>query len=85
MSESHEGKTHTEETKKKMSESHKGKENKHLKNNTFRKGKFHNDETKKLIGSKSLGRTRIVSDETKLNMSLARKKYWNNKRLKDEN
>lgn len=66
--------THSETTKLKISESHKGKthsDETKRKVSEARKGKTHSDETKLKIGTKHKGK--IVSDETRKKMSAARK------------
>lgn len=66
------GKHHTEETKKKLSESHKGK-------TSWMKDKHHTEEAKKKISDSKKGKTSNrkgvrLSEETKLKMSLSHKK-----------
>jgi len=67
------GKTHTKESKLKMSKNTKVKG----KDNPFY-GKTHTDETKAKISAKS--KSRVVSDETRKRMSEATKLWWKNKK-----
>lgn len=66
---------HSEETKRKISDSLKGKPSSH-------KGKLHSDETKKKMSDSHKGKPK--SDETKQKMSEAKKKYYENKRNKGD-
>lgn len=90
ISEALKGKAFSEEHKRKLSESNKGK-------NTWTKGRRHSEETKKKISDGQKGReawnkgkhTNIQgfkgkqhSDETKRRMSEARKAYWAKRREK---
>lgn len=63
----------SEETKKKMSDSHKS---------ISLKGEYHSEETKKKISES--GKGKIISDEQKKKISEAVKSYWTNKKLSDQ-
>lgn len=67
------GRKHTEETKKKLSEFHKG--------NKYSLGKKHTEETKRKIGEKNRGR--IQGEETRKKLSIASKKLWENDKHKE--
>jgi group I intron endonuclease len=64
------GPIHTEESKKKISDS--------LKHNFRSLGRTHSEETKEKIRAAHLGR--IFSDEHKLKLSISKKTYWEQKR-----